>query len=357
MESITYFTKKAAFVFMIFSNSLFIFSQDSKPISATFTNPLFTSGPDPWIIQHDGFYYYAYSSGGGLVLRKGRNLDDLKNSVGKTIWNPPAGTSWSKELWAPELHLIAGKWYIYFAADNGSNINHRMYVIENQSPDPLEGNWVFKGKVADPSDKWAIDGSVFEYRKKLYMIWSGWEGDINGQQNIYLALMKNPWTISGSRVRISAPTYPWETVGDLNNANDVPHVNVNEGPVALIHRNRLFVIFSASGCWTDSYCLGMLTFTGKDDLLDQGAWTKNPLPVFKGKPESEVYSTGHNSFFKSPDGKEDWIVYHANPKPGQGCGRYRSPRAQKFSWKKDGTPDFGEPLKTDIPVSLPSGKY
>ncbi len=320
----------------------------------TFINPIFTSGADPWIIQKDGFYYYTNTSGSRLVLRKAKNLTDLKASEPKTIWIPPEGTSYSREIWAPELHFIEGKWYMYFAADDGSNKNHRMYVVENPSPDPMEGKWEFKGKVSDPSDKWAIDGSVFEYLGRLYMIWSGWEGDVNGQQNIYIARMKNPWTIEGNRIKISSPTFDWETVGDLNNPNDVPHVNVNEGPVALIHNGKLFIIYSASGCWTDVYCLGMLAFTGESDLLNPGVWEKNPVPVFKQKPESGVYAPGHNSFFKSPDGKENWILYHANSAPGQGCGRYRSPRAQIFTWKEDGRPDFGEPVKTDIPQPVPS---
>jgi GH43 family beta-xylosidase len=157
-------------------------------------------------------------------------------------------------------------------------------------------------------------------------------------------------------VKISSPEYNWETVGDLNNPNDVPHVNVNEGPVALIHNGKLFIIYSASGCWTDVYCLGMLIFTGKDNVLDPGVWNKNPLPVFKQKPESGVYAPGHNSFFTSPDGKENWILYHANSATGQGCGKYRSPRAQLFIWKADGSPDFGEPIKTDITVPVPSDR-
>lgn len=333
-----------------------VFCQQQSGAAGTFTNPILPSGADPWIIQKDGFYYYTNSSGSRLILRKAKDLADMKTSEQKTIWTPPAGTLYSREIWAPELHFIQGKWYMYFAADDGSNKNHRIYVVENPSPDPLEGTWEFKGKVSDQSDKWAIDVSVFEYMGRLYMIWSGWEGDVNGQQNIYIATMKNPWTIDGGRVLISAPVYDWETVGDLNNPNDVPHVNVNEGPVALINNGKLFVVYSASGCWTDSYCLGMLTFTGKNNLLDPGAWKKNPLSVFKQKPESEAYAPGHNSFFKSPDGKENWIVYHANSAPGQGCGRYRSPRVQKFTWNKDGTPNFGEPVKTNVPIPIPSIK-
>ena len=330
--------------------------QDSASPDSTFTNPLFPSGADPWIVWHNNYYYYCSSSGNGISIRRGENLNTLSQSEAVKVWTAPEGTMWSREIWAPELHHLNGKWYVYFAADDGRNVNHRMYVIENSSSDPLSGNWIFRGKVTDPSDKWAIDGTVFSYRRKLYFVWSGWEGDVNGQQNLYIARMSDPLTISSERVLLSAPEHPWETVGDLNNPDDVPHVNVNEGPAALIKKGKLFIVYSGSGCWTDAYCLGMLTFKGGRDLLGKGAWEKSREPVFRGKAEAAVYATGHNSFFRSPDGKEWWIVYHANSAPGQGCGRFRSPRAQQFYWDTSGRPVFGEPVKAGIASGLPSDK-
>lgn len=340
---------------LIFSLSLFFaHAKAQESVSTTFTNPLLPSGADPFSFYKDGYYYYTHTTGNSIKLWKTKSIADLKMAEQKTIWTPPAGTAWSKEIWAPEIHFIKDKWYAYFAADNGNNNNHRMYVLENASADPMQGDWVFKGKVADPSDKWAIDGDVFIHRKQLYMIWSGWEGDKNGQQNIYIAKMENPWTIKGKRVQISSPTFEWEKNGDLNDANNPPHVNVNEGPQLLKNGNRLFIVYSASGCWTDFYALGLLSFTGKNNLMDSTKWKKNSQPVFKQSKENAVYAPGHNSFFKSPDGKEDWILYHANTLPGQGCGKHRSPRAQKFTWKNDGTPDFGEPVKENTAIAIPS---
>jgi GH43 family beta-xylosidase len=195
----------------------------------TFANPLLPSGADPYSFYKDGYYYYTHTTGNRLVLWKTKNIAELATAPKKTIWTPPVGTMYSKEIWAPEIHFIQGKWYMYFAADDGKNDNHRMYVLENASADPMEGEWIFKGKVADKNDKWAIDGDVFTHNNQLYMIWSGWEGDVNVQQNIYIAKMKNPWTIDGERVKISGSDYDWEKHGDLNDPNNPPHVNVNEG--------------------------------------------------------------------------------------------------------------------------------
>ena len=347
-----------AFAAIALGSERFAFSQGGGPSAATFHNPLKSSGPDPWVIQRDGFFYYMNSTGSNLTIWKTKNIADLENAEKKVVWVPPAMGSYSKELWAPELHFLEGKWYIYFSADEGHNENHRIYVVENSSRDPLQGEWTFKGKLADASDKWAIDATVFEAQGKTFAVWSGWEGDSNGVQGLYIARMKNPWTIEGSRVRLSEPDHPWEKVGDFESRGQVlalPHVDVNEGPEILQHGGKVFLVYSASGCWTDYYSLGMLEASESSDLMDPSSWRKSERPVFWQNPEGSAYGTGHNTFFKSLDGKQDWILYHANPKPGQGCGGQRSPRAQPFTWKPDGTPDFGRPIPLEQAIAVPSG--
>src|SRR5439155_26502562 len=108
---------------------------------------------------------------------------------------------------------------------------------------------------------------------------------------------------------------------------------------------RVFLIYSASGCWTDDYALGMLTLRQGGDPMNPVDWTKSPDPVFVKKPENGAYAPGHNAFFTSRDGRESWIIYHANLAAGQGCGNARNPRMQRFTWNADGSPNFGEPVK------------
>lgn len=332
-------------------------SQMSEPGRETFTNPVLPSGADPWVFQRNGYYYYMHSMGKNLTLWKTPSIPDLRTAEKKVVWRPPETGPYSKELWAPEIHFLQGKWYIYFAADDGRNANHRTWVLENASPNPLEGEWTLKGQLTDATDRWAIDASVFEHGERLYGVWSGWEGEVNEVQHIYIAALKNPWTVEGPRVKISTPTHPWETVGDLNGSgtpDDPTHVDVNEGPTVLKHDDKLFLVYAASGCWTESYCLGILTADADSDLLDPASWNKSAKPVFTSRPEAQAYATGHCSFFKSPDGEEDWILFHANTEPGQGCGPHRSPRAQPIRWKADGSPDFGQPIPLASRLQRPS---
>lgn len=315
--------------------------------NGTFTNPILPYGADPHVFAKGGMYYYMHTTGHNLTLWKTKKISDLKNAEKKVIWTPPATGMWSKEIWAPEIHFLQGKWYVYFSADDGDNFHHKVYVIENASADPFQGEWEFKGQIKPATDRWAIDGSVFENKGQLYFIWSGWEGTENVAQNIYIAKMKNPWTIDGDRVMLSTPEFAWEIIGDPK---------VNEGPVMLRGKNKLFIIYSASGCWTDDYKLGMLTASVKADLMDSKSWVKSKIPVFEKSEADSVYAPGHNGFFKTLDGKEDWIIYHANDKPGEGCGGHRKPRIQKISWKKDGSPDFGKPASKYTALKKPSGE-
>jgi GH43 family beta-xylosidase len=319
-------------------------------VDSFFSNPLLPGGPDPWVIQKDTNYYYTNTMGNRVAIYKTSKMSQLAKANAITVWTPPAAGAYSKNIWAPEIHVFNQKWYLYFAADDGDNKNHRIYALENDSPDPLTASWIFKGKIADTlNDKWAIDASAFEYKSQLYFIWSGWQADVDGEQDIYIAKMKDPLTIDGSRVKISSPTYPWEKMG-------APPV-INEGPEALINsKNQLFITYSASGCWTDDYSLGLLTLDAGGDPMNAADWEKTPTPVFSTVAANSAYAPGHNSFFKSRDGSEDWLLYHANSSASQGCGDSRSPRMQKFTWNTDGSPNFGEPVKININIKKPSGE-
>jgi GH43 family beta-xylosidase len=61
--------------------------------------------------------------------------------------------------------------------------------------------------------------------------------------------------------------------------------------------------------------------------------------VFYQDAHQNAYGVGHASFTKSPDGSEDWIIYHGMRDPTNGWAA-RTIRVQKFTWNADGTPKF-----------------
>ncbi len=305
----------------------------------TFTNPVCESGADPWVIRDGDNYYYCYSGGDGVCVNKIESLDQITSDGGTKVYTAPKGTAYSSEYWAPELHKIDGKWYIYVAADDGDNYNHRMYVLECTGDDPTEP-FKMLGKITDGTDKWAIDGTVLQYKGECYFIWSGWAGDVNVAQNIYIAHMSNPYTIDSERVLLSTPEYRWEKLGG--------QPTINEGPVALVSNDTVHIIYSASGSWSDHYCLGKLTFDGTGDILDPANWTKSAEAVFS-KTDS-VFGPGHCSFTTAADGST-WIVYHANLISSTGWNG-RSVWTQKVEWDGDDI-ILGTPASPDTEHMLP----
>ncbi|MET0574079.1 MAG: glycoside hydrolase family 43 protein [Pedobacter agri] len=324
----------------------------------TFRNPLIdASRADPFVAQKDGNYYFMYTRGNNLGLRKTTKMSELSQATEKVIWTPPSGTGYSSNLWAPEIHYISGKWYIYFAANDGGGDSHRMYVLENVSQDPTVGTWTLKGKISDTSDQWAIDGSILNYNGAYYFIWSGWDSPATRyKQYIYIAPMTNPWTISGERIMISAPTNNWEKYEPSGSQG----LGVNEGPIMLQRdqNSPLFLIYSASRYGGDNYCLAQIQLKNGGNPTNPADWI-NKKQVFVSSHENNVYGPGHNGFFTSSltkaDGttvKENWFIYHARSVANTSNGT-RTPRMQKLSWNSDGSPDFGVAKATGVDLDAP----
>jgi GH43 family beta-xylosidase len=332
------------YVFILFSAICLAACNDSPKNSEsirseTVTNPILNKGADPWVIKEDSIFHYCYSKGNALHVKSVTRISELEASEVHTIWQAPDSGLYSREIWAPELHHIDGKWYVYFAADDGENKNHRMHMLVSEAPEPHTG-FSYVGKISDSSDKWAIDGTTFTYAGKRYFAWSGWEGEVNVAQHLYIAEMGSPTTIISERVKISSPEYEWEKRGS---SDELP--TINEGPEVIQKDGKLVIIYSASGSWSDDYCLGMLALTGNDPM-NPTSWVKNDKPVFSGT--EKVISPGHASFVAS--GGQDYIVYHAIPTKGGGWDS-RQVRIQPFFWKA-GLPDFGKPLADETEVEI-----
>jgi GH43 family beta-xylosidase len=309
--------------------------------AGTFVNPVLSNGADPWVIYENGYYYFTDTTGGNVQIRKATRLagtNGIGNAVLMSTFNPPA--PYNRNVWAPELHIIQGTNYIYYAADDGTNANHRMFAAVQRGQTTI---FDFLGKVYDATtDRWAIDGTVLETDDgALFFIWSGWPGSVDGLQNLYIAPMSNPWTISGPRVLLSTPQRSWESW-------------IQEGPAVLKRNGRVFLVYAANRSWTDNECLGMLV-NSDGNVLSAASWAKLTQPVFKTMTSTNgsVYGPGHCSFSRSLDDTENWIFYHAAKTSGSGWDR--NVRMQKFTWDASGYPSFGQPIAEGIAINNPAG--
>lgn len=312
-------------------------SAESAERSDTFTNPI-NPGPDPWLLWHKDNYYLATTQGECIRMWRAPSLRELKSAPGKVVWRD-ADPSRSHGIWAPEFHYISNRWYLYYTAMASSKIDttHRLYVLESDGDDPM-GPYKFKGRLFDPeNDFYAIDGSAFQHPGdgRWYFLWAAHPG-----HRIRIARMANPWTLEGRSVEIPASGFGCE--------------EVREGPVVLQRNGKLFLTYSACDTGKPDYKLGMLIADEGADVLNPKSWVQHPTPIFERNDAAGVFGPGHHGFFKSPDGKEDWIVYHAKT-ASEYTYAGRTTRTQQFRWTAKGLPDFGVPLPLSTEISEPSG--
>ncbi|GIE74171.1 hypothetical protein Aph02nite_01210 [Actinoplanes philippinensis] len=320
---------------------------DAEIYGVPTVDPLISQRADPWITKPvNGQYYFTGSvpEYDRLVVRGAPTIEGLATAEESVIWRRPAGGRMGGHIWAPELHRIGGRWYIYFAAgDAGEVFRIRTYVMESALDDPRDpAGWVLKGQLLTEWDGFTLDATSFTHRGKQYLVWAQSEPEIAVNTSLYIAEMANPWTLKTKPTRITTPTKSWEIIG----------YKVNEGPAVLIRNGRVFITYSASA--TDAnYCMGLLTASASADLLARESWTKSPDPIFTTHDATSRFGPGHNSFTVTPDGT-DVLVYHARDyKQITGDPLYdpnRHTRVQKLYWHEDGTPLFGVPVGSGGPI-------
>lgn len=179
---------------------------------------------------------------------------------------PPAGTDHSAGLWAPELHCLRDRWYVYYAAANAprGNKSHRMYVLGGPpaGKNPCQGEWEFLGRIRGTPDQWAIDGTVFELSNALYFVYSGWplnnDNDSDLVQELFIVKLEDPITTRGAPVMICRPEHRWEFTRDGNGDH-----GINEGPQFLSSPDGSWkgLVYSCAGSWTSEYKMATLEVT------------------------------------------------------------------------------------------------
>lgn len=308
---------------------------------------------DPYVYRHtDGTYYFTASvpDYDGIILRKADTLAGLAEAKEVYVWKKHESGIMSEHVWAPELHYLDGKWYLYFAASEMDDVwALRPYVLECADEDPITGSWVEKGMIEQAKgdefsfQAFSLDATVFESRGRRYYVWAEKVGVGRQISNLYIAEMETPCKLKTVQVLLTTPDYEWERVGFW----------VNEGPAVLMRGGKIFITYSASETGS-SYCMGMLTADENADLLDPTSWKKERDPVLSSDVKKGIYGPGHNSFTKNENGK-DIMVYHARTQEEiTGNPLYNPNRhamLMEVAWSDQETPIFsliGNQEKSDV---------
>lgn len=324
------------------------------PGRGAYANPVFPDFPDPCVTYDakNGYYYCTRSHNAagrcGVSVSRGRTLTALMRETVPVFYTDPSIGLYGG-VWASEIHRVGEKWYIYASASCHPKQQYmerkmRTFTLESRTDDPFDG-FDFAGVLGQ--DEAAIDATVLQYRNgKLYLCFSRClEQDA---QKLMVQEMASPTRLRGAPVCVARATYPWEMTPPYTGNR-----RINEGPFFFDHAGRTFCVYSFNGCWSDAYGLGVMELMG-DDPMNAGAWVKDDRPWLT--QTLDLHAPGHASFFRSPDGKELYIAYHAvterNP---QNSEMPRHCCVQKVYFDKTGFPHAGKPVRRGRPIPLPGG--
>ena len=105
-----------------------------------YNNPIVGQRADPWVYKDaDGTYYFIATAPeyDRIEIRKSDSINGLGTAEPQVIWTKHETGKMGHHIWAPELHKIDGKWYVYFAAGEAENVwNIRMFVLSTDAADP-----------------------------------------------------------------------------------------------------------------------------------------------------------------------------------------------------------------------------
>lgn len=289
---------------------------------------------DPNIYRYNEKYYFIATNDMNenttLDIRVADTIADLRDAeVNSILIAAPEGEDMSYCLWAPELHEVGEKLYIFFAAgvNDGWQVQARVMELKEGGNPINASDWKEAVRVVrkDGSELSpggiTLDMTTFEDSGVTYVAWSDrvdW-----GATKTMIATIdpSKPWVLTSDPVQISIADYGW----------DRRNTPVNEGPYIIKNEGKIYMAISGSAV-DNTYSIGFLIANIGNDLLDPKSWEKIGYPSLTSESVQGYYGTGHNSFTIDQYGQV-LNVYHARPEKG---GRSSTLRIVHFS--VDGTP-------------------
>lgn len=272
---------------------------------------------DPAMCRWRGKYYFISTndldSNHTLFIREADSIPALVTAQQHCILDTTMYPHLGNLLWAPEMHIIRGKLYIFHAGTPGSFFCEQSHVMAlKEGGNPVKASdWEMPRRVVRPDGSMlygeegiTLDMTVFWSAERLYAVWSQRQFQpVDQGAWLYIAELDpdQPYQLKTDPQVLTVPEYGWE-----NN-----HTFVVEGPFALYHGGRIYL--SYSGAEVDStYAVGMLSMADGADPLDPSAWTKENYPLLTSRSVPGEYGPGHNAYVTDADGLT-WNTYHARP--------------------------------------------
>ena len=288
------------------------------------TNPVYNGYfADPFVWEHQGVYY-AIGTGAaeaeGEVDEVGeRRIFPLLHSddfvhwqfAGNALLRPDA--SLGDNFWAPEVTYADGTFYLYYSVGHGDK-NHQLRVATSVRPlGPYQDAGI---SLIDPQAcSFAIDPHAFQDEDgQWYLFYARDFLDTDTEIRAGTALMVDRLTtmtqLAGEAKVVLRARCDWQRfLADRPMYGNVYDWHTLEGPCVRKHAGRYYCFYSGGRWETEDYGVD---YGVADHVMGPYSDAGNEAgPRILRSLPGYVLGPGHNSMVMGPDGKTDYIVYHA----------------------------------------------
>ena len=277
---------------------------------------------DPYIlpVEKDNIYYmYATST---TIGADGEKIGGVKVYKSKDLqhWSDPVQvcvipeSNWSRGVvWAPEVHLFQGKYYLFATINSGVEWKaekkdwpkYTWRATQIFCADSPEGPFVpLSTESSTPSDQMALDGTLWVEDGKPYMIYCHeWVELGDGAMNLVELTPDLSARASQPQKLFCASAAPWST-GMETKSGDRHYVT--DGCFLYRSKTGKLLMIWSSFC-NGQYAVGVAeSTTGRV----KGPWRQQPEPIFNRHG-------GHAMIFKTFDGKLCLTLHQPNSPAGE----------------------------------------
>lgn len=311
---------------------------------------------DPCIGKWNGKYYFISTNDldheHTIYMREADSIPGLVTAQQVKILDAYTYPHLGNLLWAPELHVIDGRLYVFHAGTPQAFLEEQSHVMAlKEGGNPMKASdWEMPRRVVkkDGSPLYGgegitLDMTEFEAGGKHYVCWSQRQFvPVDQGAWLYIAGIdpKEPWKLTTDPVLLSMPEYGW--------ANN--HTFVDEGPFALMTKERVYLTFSSAAV-DSTYVVGLLSADPGADLLNPESWVKENYPLLSSRSVEGEFGTGHNAYVTDDNGLV-WNTYHARP----GVNGPRSSGIRRVHFNAEGFPVLDLTEELDLKPELAAVK-
>lgn len=274
--------------------------------------------PDPSVIKY-GRDYYAFGTTGSERLPDGRLFKVLRSpdlvswqAIGGAVMPPNNDRRY--QYWAPEATSANGLYYLYYAMGGVEPEKFEIRVATSPMP---EGPYVDDGTalVDCESNRFTIDPFPFKDDDgKWYFFYArnftNYTAEVHAGTAIVVDRLIDMRRLAGDCRVVVRAKHEW-TRFQANRRMDVYNATFDwhtiEGPCVVKHGGKYYCFYSGSNYQTANYGVDYVVADNPLGPYSEPAEQPRVLHSVAG----HVRGPGHHSIVKGPNGKTDYILYHA----------------------------------------------